>query len=424
MINNLKVAAIIAEYNPFHNGHAYHIAETKRLTGANYIIILMSGNFVQRGEPAIIDRYKRAESALLSGADAVFELPVTVSTSSAEAFADGSVSLAHKLGIVDYLSFGAENENIDELINCSKFLVEKNHNDEIAKYMSRGLTYPEARESYLLDNGRIKEAELLKTSNNILAVSYLNKLHRLNSQIKPVAVKRAEVSHDAEINSESNSTIASAKAIRSELHKNPDNKSLQYIPLSTKNVLNPDGNYIKNDDFSDILFYKLGAIIYNNDKKEAVKTLCSFSDVTDDLAKRIYNLFGKFTTYSDFAASLWSKNYTYSRIDRVLYHIIGGITKELIELNKSVDFCPYIRPLAIKSNSSVILNEAGRFLRDNSGPELIGRIGDSEKLKNKAAIETFKVTRFMTALYNQISFKNYGLKNYDETSNNFIYFSS
>ena len=122
MINNRKVAAIIAEYNPFHNGHAYHIEETKRITGADYIIILMSGNFVQRGEPAIIDKYLRAKSALSSGADAVFELPVTVSTGSAETFADGSVALAHKLGIVDFLSFGAENDNIDELISCSKFL--------------------------------------------------------------------------------------------------------------------------------------------------------------------------------------------------------------------------------------------------------------------------------------------------------------
>lgn len=424
MINNRKVAAIIAEYNPFHNGHAYHIAETRRITGADYIIILMSGNFVQRGEPSIIDRYLRTKSALSSGADAVFELPVTVSTGSAETFADGSVALANKLGIVDFLSFGAENENIEELINCSKFLVEKEHNNDIVKLMSKGLTYPEAREAYLRYTGHEKEADLLKTSNNILAIAYLNKLLRLNSAITPVAIKRAEVFHDAQIVPENNSLFASAKAIREDLRSNSGKISGRYIPDSTKDILNPKGNYINNNDFSDILFYRLGSIIYMNDKNAAIQTLMSYSDVTEDMAGRIYNLFGKVTNYDDFAAALWSKNYTYARIDRVLYHIIGGITKELIELNKPFDFCPYIRPLAIKSEASFILNEVGRAVKNNDNVELINRIGDANKLKNKAAIETFNTTRFMTALYNQISYKNYGIQNYNETSESFIYFFS
>ena len=424
MINNRKVAAIIAEYNPFHNGHAYHIAETRRITGADYIIILMSGNFVQRGEPSIIDRYLRAKSALSSGADAVFELPVTVSTGSAETFADGSVALANKLGIVDFLSFGAENENIEELINCSKFLVEKEHNNDIVKLMSKGLTYPEAREAYLRYTGHEKEADLLKTSNNILAIAYLNKLLRLNSAITPVAIKRAEVFHDAQIVPENNSLFASAKAIREDLRSNSGKISGRYIPDSTKDILNPKGNYINNNDFSDILFYRLGSIIYMNDKKTAIQTLMSYSDVTEDMAGRIYNLFGKVTNYDDFAAALWSKNYTYARIDRVLYHIIGNITKELIEINKSFDFCPYIRPLGIRSEASIILNEVGKAVKNSDGVELISRIGDANKLKNKAAIETFNTTRFMTALYNQISYKNYGIQNYNEASESFIYFFS
>lgn len=424
MINNRKVAAIIAEYNPFHNGHAYHIAETKRITGADYIIILMSGNFVQRGEPAIIDRYLRAMSALSSGADAVFELPVTVSTGSAETFADGSVALANKLGIVDFLSFGAENENIEELINCSKFLIEKEHNNDIVKLMSKGLTYPEARETYLRYTGHEKEADLLKTSNNILAIAYLNKLLRLNSAITPVAIKRAEVFHDAQIVPENNSLFASAKAIREDLRSNSGKISGRYIPDSTKDILNPKGNYINNNDFSDILFYRLGSIIYMNDKKTAIQTLMSYSDVTEDMAGRIYNLFGKVTNYDDFAAALWSKNYTYARIDRVLYHIIGNITKELIEINKSFDFCPYIRPLGIRSEASIILNEVGKAVKNSDDVELISRIGDANKLKNKAAIETFNTTRFMTALYNQISYKNYGIQNYNEASESFIYFFS
>ena len=421
MINNKKVAAIIAEYNPFHNGHAYQIEETKRLTGAQYIVILMSGNYVQRGEPAIIDKYLRAKSALSSGADAVFELPLTVSTGSAEIFADGSVALAEKLGIVDYLSFGAESDNITELRNCSKFLIENNLSKDIAKLMSTGLTYPEARDKYLMENGYEKEAKLLKTSNNILAISYLNKLHSLNSKIEPIAVKRIGVLHDEEINSDNNLTIASAKAIREDLHTNSGEISINYIPEATKNVLNPTGKYINNNDFSNILFYKLGEIIYQNSKNDAISLLSNYSDVTEDMAARIYNLFGKTTSYDEFAASLWSKNYTYARIDRVLHHIIGGITKELIEINKPYDLCPYIRPLAIKNESMNILNAVGKIVKNDTSAELITRIGDVNKLKNKAAIETFKVTRFMTALYNQISFNNYGLQLHNEATESFIY---
>lgn len=421
MINNKKVAAIIAEYNPFHNGHAYQIEETKRLTGAQYIVILMSGNYVQRGEPAIIDKYLRAKSALSSGADAVFELPLTVSTGSAEIFADGSVALAEKLGIVDYLSFGAESDNITELINCSKLLIENNLSKDIARLMSTGLAYPEARDKYLMENGYEKEAKLLKTSNNILAISYLNKLHRLNSKLEPIAVKRTGVLHDEEINSDNNLTIASAKAIRQDLHTNSGEISINYIPETTKNILNPNGKYIKNNDFSNILFYKLGEIIYKNSKNNAISLLSNYSDVTEDMAARIYNLFGKTISYDEFAASLWSKNYTYARIDRVLHHIMGGITKELIEINKPYDLCPYIRPLAIKNESMNILNAVGKIVKNDTRAELITRIGDVNKLKNKAAIETFKVTRFMTALYNQISFNNYGLQLHNEATESFIY---
>lgn len=421
MINNKKVAAIIAEYNPFHNGHAYHIEETKRLTGAKYIVILMSGNYVQRGEPAIIDKYLRAKSALSSGADAVFELPLTVSTGSAEIFADGSAALAEKLGIVDYLSFGAENDNISELIYCSKFLIENNLNKDIARLMSTGLAYPEARDKYFIENGYEKEAKLLKTSNNILAISYLNKLHRLNSKIEPIAVKRTGVLHDEEINYDNNLTIASAKAIRQDLHTTSGEISINYIPESTKNILNPTGKYIKNNDFSNILFYKLGEIIYKNSKNNAISQLSNYSDVTEDMAARIYNLFGKSISYDEFAASLWSKNYTYARIDRVLHHIIAGITKELIEINKPFDLCPYIRPLAIKNESIDILNAVGKNIKNKQNTELITRIGDINRLKNKAAIETFKAARFMTALYNQISFNNYGLQIHNEASDSFIY---
>ena len=146
--------------------------------------------------------------------------------------------------------------------------------------------------------------------------------------------------------------------------------------------------------------------------------------VTKDLASRICNLFGKASAYDDFAASLWSKNYTYARIDRVLHHIIGGITKDIIAMNQPYDLCPYIRPLAIKSESIDILNAVGREVKNSTNVELITRISDVSKLKNKTAIKTFEITRFMTALYSQISFKNYNLHTHNEASESFIYLFS
>ncbi len=419
MINDKKAAAIIAEYNPFHNGHLYHIEQTRKLTNADYVVILMSGNFVQRGEPAIIDRYLRAEAAIKSGADAVFELPITVSTGSAETFANGSVSLAEKLGIVDYLSFGAETEDISELLKCSRMLSEKNHNAGIALYMSEGLTYPEARDAYLRENGYEKEADLLRTSNNILGIAYLNRIHTKGYKLTPIAVNRASVLHDGALELSADSHIASAKAIRGELRNNSGTLVEKYIPDATKASLKSAVSYIKNDDFSEVLFYRLGEIILKNDKKTAISLLSEYSDISKDMAGRIYKLFGKAASYSEFAAALWSKNYTYSRIDRVLYHILAGITKRLINDNEQFDLCPYIRPLAIKRSSIELLNEIGKFAKKNNF-HLITRLGDIKDIKNKTVIETFNSTRFMTALYSQISYTGYGVRTYDEDREHFI----
>lgn len=418
MVNNKKVAAIIAEYNPFHNGHEYHIKKTREKTGADYVVILMSGNFVQRGEPAILDRYTRANLCLSHGADAVFELPVTVSTSSAEIFAHGGVALAHKLGIVDYLSFGAENENITELLSCTELLFQnKKIEQDIKTTMSNGLTYPEARDSVLRKNGYEKEASLLSSSNNILAISYLSSLLALKSPITPIAIQRTAISHDAPILNHEES-FASAKAIREHLiHSKGENLGV-FLPEATRKNLSTTDSFIHKDDFSDLLFAKLEEIMMYKRKKEAIKILSSFHDVTPDLASRIYNLSHIPAQYSEFAASLWSKNHTYSRIDRILFHIILGITKNVMEENKKQDYCPYIRPLAIKRTSLELLT--GIKQNAQKSLPLLTRIGDIKKCTQKTAEHSFYLNQYSTALYSQIAFIHHRIKTHDDRKDSFM----
>ena len=214
----MKVLGIVAEYNPFHNGHMYHIEQSKKLTGCDYVICVMSGNFIQRGEPAIINKFARAEIALNSGVDLVVELPAPFSMSSAEYFAYGAVKLLDSLGIVDCISFGSEHGEVDELLSIAKLLCEEpqEFKQYLASELKAGLSFPAARqnaiEQYFSDKslqGNIHE--LLSSSNNILGVEYLKALIRLNSTIKPYTVKRISNTYNEE---QLTGAISSATAIR------------------------------------------------------------------------------------------------------------------------------------------------------------------------------------------------------------------
>lgn len=413
-----KIAAIIAEYNPFHNGHEYHIKKTREMTGADYIVVIMSTNYVQRGEPAILDRFLRAEAALSSGADAVFELPVTVSTGGADIFSLGSVALAENLGIVDYLSFGVETEDLEGLKNCSNLLLDnKDFELSIKKYMAEGLTFPECRERFLRENGHEKEASILASPNNILAISYLNSLSKLNSKIMPLPIKRKTSEHHS-LNLSENGNIASARAIREELKKKNQQSTFHYLPKKSLELIMKENNYLENDDFSSILFYKLNSIIHANSKKKAIDLLSSYQDITTDLAGRIYNHFQTPLSFQDFSNFLWGKNYTYTRITRALHHIILNITKDLISENKELHYCPYIRPLAIKKDALGILESIKK--KGNTALPLLTRIGDIHKSESLIAKKTFSIHLEANELYKQLSFHHHRVSVYNDRKNSFM----
>ena len=206
------IVGLITEYNPFHNGHVYHILKSKKITKSQYTIAVMSGNFVQRGEPAIFNKYVRTLSALLNGVDIVIELPVFYACASADIFAFGAVDILNKTGIVDSLCFGSENGDIDKLYLAAEIL--SNETDEfkniIKNEISKGISYPEARLNALsIFTG--KNMSYLSSPNNILSVEYLKALIKIKSRIKPYSIKRYfSEFHDIKIKG----FIASATAIR------------------------------------------------------------------------------------------------------------------------------------------------------------------------------------------------------------------
>ncbi|WP_455718849.1 tRNA(Met) cytidine acetate ligase, partial [Anaerosporobacter sp.] len=194
----MQVVGLITEYNPFHNGHAYHIQKAKEITNADYVIVIMSGNYVQRGTPAIIDKYSRTLMALNNGADIVIELPVIYATASAETFAAGAIRILHDLGIVNSICFGSECGDLTLLSSIAKALCieSEEFRDTLLKYLRQGLSYPMARKHALLNTIELSNytnqqiEQVIESSNNILGVEYLKALYRLSSNIVPYTILR------------------------------------------------------------------------------------------------------------------------------------------------------------------------------------------------------------------------------------------
>ena len=188
----MKVAAIICEYNPFHNGHRFHIGETRRKTGADAVVAIMSGNFVQRGDVAVFPKSLRAQTAIRGGADLVLELPVPFATGSAEFFAQGAVRTLDSLGIIDYLSFGAECNNAEKLLELAELFASEppEFSDLIKLYSKDGLSFPAARAKAATEFAGADAEEILSSPNNILGIEYCKALLKLNSKIKPCVIER------------------------------------------------------------------------------------------------------------------------------------------------------------------------------------------------------------------------------------------
>ena len=315
----MKTAAIIAEFNPFHNGHKYLIEQAKKLTGADAVLVLMSGDFVQRGEPAVFDKFMRARTALLGGADLIIEIPVSVATASAELYALGCICLLNQLDCIDYLVFGSESGKLEDLKNISALL-----NDEPDEFKSalkeelkKGVSFPKARQSALRSLCPDLELDsLLALPNNILGIEYLKALSVTESKIIPVTVKRIGADyHDNKLNGH----ISSATAIRKSLHGSASFGSLP-IPDNSLDILldswHTSGPLFA-DDFSLLLKFCL--------LKKTKTSLISIMDINDELANRILNQRNNFIGFSQFCSLISTKNVTESHVRRALLHILLDI---------------------------------------------------------------------------------------------------
>ena len=411
----MKVVGLITEYNPFHNGHAYHLQEAKRITGADYCIVVMSGNFVQRGVPAFLDKYNRTSMALSCGADLVLELPVCYATASAEFFALGAVSLLDKLGIVDYICFGSENGDIKSMTEVAKLLIEEpiEYKTALNDSLKSGKTFPAARMDAI--NAIIPEDcnTILTSPNNILGVEYIKALLKLDSNITPVTITRKTAQyHSQELTTKDGTAISSATAIRKALVEKQNLSSLKdHVPNAVYDIMHENLNKtfpITEDDFSFLLQYKL--LI------EDRKSLITYTDINTDLAGRILQNLKPDLTFSALALSFKSRQWTLTRINRALIHILLNLKSSQFSNYNTNGYAQYARILGMKKESSHII----RKIKEHEGIPLITKVGDAKLHLENIAYLMFKEDLFASALYNQMIFQKYNITMKDEYTKGII----
>lgn len=322
-----KILGIIAEYNPFHNGHKYHIQKAKELTGANYVIAIISGNFTQRGETSVIDKWSKAKTALLNDVDLVIELPVIYSVSSAENFANGAIKILNSLGVVDYISFGAETTDIKALDTISNILSKepKGYKQLLSLELSKGVCFPKARQlaicnylTYSLKSDDIKTyRNILDKPNNILAIEYLKALKKSKSKIEPILVERFNSAYN---DTNYTGNIASATAIRNILSQETyDIKVLNsLLPQKTFDIVLEN---IKSGHIVPNLSYFEKEILYLI-RKMSPDEIKNYPDVSEGLEFSIKNAANSSSTIFDFLNIIKSKRYTITRLQRILVYIL------------------------------------------------------------------------------------------------------
>ena len=416
----MKTAGIIAEYNPFHKGHEYQIRYTKEKLKADYVIVAMSGDYVQRGTPALISKHARAEMALRCGADLVLEMPVSVSTASAEAFAMGGVSLLDSLGVVDMLCFGSESGEISALKELAEILVEE---PEEYKKLLKSFKNPRNFSGDDFDGVLTpllnEVTQILNTPNNILGIEYCKALLRLNSQIRPVTIRREGMGYHEttvpEVDSASSSPdlqsstdfFASATAIRS-LIQNPGgghseassdiNNPVRNPDTKTANILSsqipPDAFYVfkKALDSGEFLTENsLDSILSYCLMKENVESLSSYMDVSEDLARRIINQQNLLLSFSQSVSVLKTRELTQTRIQRALLHIV-------LNIHTAPTQTPFARVLGFRRESSELLSQ----IKKHSQIPLITKLADAQNLLDSEGNQILSETVFSSNLYEKL----------------------
>lgn len=350
-----NVLGIIAEYNPFHNGHIYHLEKSKKDTGSDYSIAVISGNFTQRGSTSLVNKWEKTKMAIANGVDLVIELPTLYSVSSAENFADGAIKLLDNLKIVDFVSFGAETPNLDILEHLADILYHepKEYKALLSIELDKGLSFPKARENalmiYLNDQKNVKK--ILSSPNNILAIEYLKSLKKYNSKIKANIIGRFESDYNS-TNAKGN--IASSTAIRNMIKNSAFGILPKLMPPSTATILAK--NIKQGHAIPDISTFEK-EIIYNL-RKMTINEIKDLPDVSEGLEYSLKEAACSCNTVVELLNNIKSKRYTTTRIQRILVYALLGITKKDMEISKKT--IPYVRVLGFNNNGKYLLSEISK----------------------------------------------------------------
>lgn len=371
----MSVTGIIAEYNPFHNGHLYHLQETKKKLPENKIICVMSGHFLQRGEPAFLNKWSRAEMAIASGADLVLELPVLYSCRSAYWFGRGGLELLNATGLVTHFSFGVENDDLVALEEATDMLV--NESDEFQEYLhqslQKGHSYPRARALSLEKVLGKGNGGIWSQPNNVLALAYLRVVKELNLPLTPLCIKRSGSSYnEPQLNLDQ---YPSATAIRTLLNGFPWHQFLEglaatepYLPVATIGIMKREYQQGR----CPVQLESLASPVLTLLRRSSREELSQLIEVTEGLESRLHEIALTSTTLADFLTKVKTKRFTYTRLQRFLIHLLLNYTKE--KETALAGGPPYLRVLAFNEHGQALLKK----MKANASLPIITKGGHSK----------------------------------------------
>lgn len=406
----MKTVGLITEYNPFHNGHAWHMQEAKRLSGADFCIVVMSGNFVQRGAPAVLDKYARTEMALSCGADLVLELPVPYALGSAEYFASGAVSLLDGLGVVDALCFGSECGDISLLSEAADILIREPEGFSLflKEKLKSGKTFPlaraEALQAYSESHGEefSFQAGILEEPNNILGIEYLKALKRLDSPVIPLTIPRAGGAYHSEM---PDAAFSSATAIRKMLDAHLFALTAEMPPAAYDILEREYGRScpVYSRDFSALLHYRLLSV-------SSPEELLSFQDLSPELADRIFRRISEYRDFEQFTSLIKTRQYTESRIRRCLLHILLDIRTGDMVYRKANGWNSYVRVLGFRKKSSFLLHK----IKERSRLPLITKLAAAKDILPPEEMHFLQKDLFASQVYQSVVINKFGGDAYSE----------
>ncbi len=393
----MKIVGIIAEYNPFHNGHLYQINYAKNVLKADAIVVVMSGDFVQRGEPALLNKYTRAQMALQNGVDLVLEMPVAGATGSAEFFANAGIQPFIKSGIVTDVIFGCEDESPLLFKNVAKILLEepKIFRETLSAQLRDGTPFAKARANAVCaawenESERVVLSHFLASPNNILGIEYTKAIIQANTDIEIHPLTRIGVSHD---DLKFNGLYASASFIRETLLAEgaSENDVFSYVPENCLDILKDALEKklpIEADDLSLILHNELYKI----------PSLSDILDCNEDIANRIQKELDLYTSFSEFADLLKTKNVNHARLRRVLTHVCLGLNKEIQNALKGCEYCPYFHVMGFTKHGAGLLND----IKKNSDRPLFTSPNEVKEGLNRNQKVLFEKDLYASNLYRML----------------------